>query len=374
MTKIFIDAIGIQLTGGGRTSIFTLLHNVFKLDHETHYVVLLSAPEPAWEIYPNVEQRVMRGSRFAVRLAVQSSLTLWARRERAGLVHFTKNLGAFALPCPYVVTVHDLTTLVLRQQHTWLDVAYWRWLEPLTVRRAAKVVAVSQTTAADIERFYGIPAQSVDVVYWAAPDWLSPVRDVGRLAQFRERYSLPDRYILSLGIRARKKNLPTLLRALALLHERGVDCPDLVAVGRNYPQSADTESADLVESLGLSRHVHYVGSVPDEDLAQFYSGSELYVYPSLHEGFGIPCLEAMACGTPIIISPSGALPEIAGDAALVMRHPTDVDGLADLIQSVLLDAALRQDLIQRGFRRAGQFSWERSAQQMLDIYRRAMEG
>lgn len=360
--------------GGGRTSISTLLDHMFGLDHETPYVVLLSAPEPGWDNYPNVEQRIVRGSRFSVRLAVQRSLALWARQERAGLVHFTKNLGAFALPCPYIVTVHDLTTLILSQQHTWLDVAYWRWVEPWTVRWAAQVVTVSQTTALDVERFYRVPAQSIDVVYWAPPGRLSPVCDASLLTDFRERYNLPERYILFLGIRARKKNLPTLLRALALLRKRGTDCPDLVVVGRRYPQSADIESCDLIDSLGLSRHVHFTGSVPDEDLALFYSASELYAYPSLHEGFGIPCLEAMACGTPVIISPCGALPEIAGDGALVMKDPLDVPGLAELIQGVMSDEDLRRDLVERGFRRVARFSWERSAQQMLDIYHRVLEG
>jgi glycosyltransferase involved in cell wall biosynthesis len=373
MNKIVIDALGIHKVGGGRTAIQTLLERVFRLDEETPFVVLVSAHEPSWDRYTNVQQRIIGKGRFAVRLYLQCRLPVWVRRENVALVHFTKNLGVFGLPCPYIVTVHDLTTLLLREQHSFPDVAYWRWVEPRTVRGAARVVTVSHTTAVDVERFYGVPLQNIEVIRWAAHERFMPMEDPRRLIDLHQRYSLPERFILFIGILAKKKNLPTLLRSLAHLHARRPDAPDLVVVGRQYPQSDDTESIPLMHQLGIGEHVHFVGSVPNDDLPLFYSASELYVLPSLHEGFGIPCLEAMACGTPVIASRAGALPEVVSDAAWLLDDPMDDTALGVALERVLYDEHLRQDLIQQGFRRAALFSWEEAARKMLDVYRSVME-
>jgi glycosyltransferase involved in cell wall biosynthesis len=372
--KILIEALGTNRVGGGRTAIHTLLEHMLGLDQETPFIVLVSEHEPSWDKYSNVHQHVISGGRFAVRVHLQRQLPAWVRRERIALVHFTKNLGVFGVPCPYVVTVHDLTTLLLRDQHTLLDVIYWRWVEPLTVCKAAGVVAVSHDTARDIERFYGVPQQNIEVIYWAPHARFMPIRDPHRLQSLRQRYRLPARYVLFVGILAKKKNMPTLLRGMALLHARMPDAPGLVVAGRQYPQSHDTVSVTLVSQLGLGGHVHFVGSVPDEDLPLFYAASELYVLPSLHEGFGIPTLEAMACGVPVIIARTGALPEIVSDAALVLDDPMDAASLCAAMERLLRDEILRQETIRRGFRRAAAFSWERSARRMLDVYHRVLEG
>jgi glycosyltransferase involved in cell wall biosynthesis len=370
---IFIDALGINKSGGGRTSIYTLFDHIFQLDQTTRFIVLVSTHEPSWDKYPNIQQHVISGRRFFVRLYLQCKLPGWVRQENAALVHFAKNLGVFGLPCPYVVTVHDLTTLLLPDQHTSVDVAYWRWIEPLTVRRATRVVAVSQTTAADIERFYRIPQRDIRVIYWAPHSRFAPTKDPVNLKNVRQRYNLPEQYVLFLGILAKKKNLPTLLKSLAHLHAQKTEAPSLAVVGRRYPQSDDTESIPLVRQLGLDDHVYFVGDVPDRDLPSLYAASALYVLPSLHEGFGIPCLEAMACGTPVIATRVGALPEIVGDAGWVVDDPMDHIALAAAIERVIGDARLRQQMIERGFKHASMFSWKRSAQQMLNIYHSVME-
>ncbi|MGD2164886.1 MAG: glycosyltransferase family 1 protein [Anaerolineae bacterium] len=372
--KVFVDALGIDRVGGGRTAIHTLLDHVFQLDRDTLFVVLVSALEPAWEKHENVDQRVIRGGRFAVRAFLQCRLPVWVRREQASLVHFTKNLGVFGLSCPYVVTVHDLTTLLLPQQHTPLDVAYWRWIEPLTARRATKVVAVSHATATDIERFYDIPKGDIEVVHWAPHSRFTTHQDTQSLEDLRRRYELPSQFILFLGILAKKKNLPTLLRSFAHLRTRRSNVPDLVVVGRRYSQSEDKISRALVHQLGLEECVHFTGAVPDKDLPLFYAAAELYVLPSLHEGFGIPCLEAMASGTPVVTTRRGALAEVTGDAAEVVEDPQDVGSLSAAMERVLYDRQLRETLIERGLRRVDDFSWSRSAHQMLDIYHTTIEG
>ncbi len=375
MKTILIDAVGIHRVGGGRTSILNLLESLFGIDHDNQYLVLVSKREPTLEPFPNVKQITMPVSnRFAVRAYMQMTVPAWVKRYRVDLVHFMKNLGLFGVPSPYIVTIHDLTTLRLPRQSSYIDVLYWKIIEPLTVRKARRVVAVSYDTAKDIERFYGISQKEIEVVYWAPRANFKPVKDPERLDALRQRYSLPKRYILFVGILAKKKNLPTLLRALAGLHSRRPDAPDLVVVGRRYPPSNDTLSVRLVHQLGLENHVHFVGSVPDSDLPLFYSASDLFVLPSLHEGFGIPCLEAMACGVPVIVARGGALPEIVGDAGWVIDDPMDVTGLSIAMENVLYDHAIREEMVRRGFDRAASFSWEKSAKRMLEIYQTILEG
>lgn len=374
MKTIAIDAVGIDRVGGGRTSILNLLRGVFELDSDTRYILLLSEKESSLAQFSNVAQLAMPiGNRFGVRMYMQLMLPYLVAREKIDLVHFTKNLGVFGLGCPYVVTVHDLTALVLRDQHTSADVMYWRFIEPWTVRKAAKVVTVSHDAAKDVEAFYGVPAKDIEVIYWAPLPRFVPIDDHDRLQDLRRRYDLPQRYILFLGILAKKKNLPTLLKSLARLRARRPEAPDLVVVGRRYPQSEDTESLSLMRALGLEAHVHFVGSVPDEDLPLFYSAAELYVLPSLHEGFGIPCLEAMACRTPVIVTRGGSLPEIVGDAGWIVDDPLDDEALSEGIDHMVYDPSLRADMIRRGSERVLEFSWEKAAQRQLDVYRSVLE-
>jgi glycosyltransferase involved in cell wall biosynthesis len=367
MTTILLEAVGIDRFGGTRTALLSLFTHMFALDRQTRYIVLLSAEEPTLKPFPNVEQKVVSvTNRFGVRLEIQAKLPRLIRRERVHLTHFTKNLGAFGLPCPYIVTVHDLTTLLMKNSRA--DVLYYRLVEPRTLRGAAQLVAVSRDAAKDVERVYGIPRESIEVVYWAPDSRFGRDLHPDRIATVRQRYGLPERYILFIGILAKKKNLPTLLRALARVRAVLPDAPDLVVAGRQYPQSSDTESVPLVHRLGLGDHVHFIGGVPNEDVPPLYAGAELYVLPSLHEGFGIPLLEAMACGVPVLTTGGGSLPEVAGDAAWVVENPLDVEAFCEAILRLLSDQALRSDLIGRGYRRVAEYSWEKSAQAMLDLY------
>jgi len=373
MHTILIEALGINRAGGGRTAILNLLQHVFWQDSETRYLVWLSERETTFERFPNVEQiAVPRLNRFAVRLYLQATMPGLVRRARVDLVHFTKNLTVFGLTCPYLVTVHDLTILRLPRLHSPLDVAYWKWIEPVAVRRAATVVAVSHDTARDVAAFYGVPADRTTVIPWAPLPAFMPGRDPACLVEFRRRYDLPEHYILFLGILAKKKNLPTLLHSLAALRQRLPDAPDLVVVGRQYPQSEDHVSRVLAPQLGLTGKVRFVGQAPDQDLPSFYALADAYVLPSLHEGFGIPCLEAMACGTPVVVSAAGALPEVTDGAALVYGDPLDAAGLTDALQRLLCDAGLRAECIARGLKRAAEFSWSAAAEKQLAAYRKVL--
>jgi alpha-1,3-rhamnosyl/mannosyltransferase len=172
---------------------------------------------------------------------------------------------------------------------------------------------------------------------------------------------------------AKKKNLSTLIRALHVLKQRDLLRYPLVIAGRRYRQSDDTAIFQLIRSLGVESEVRYIGPVEDEELPVLYGGAEVFVFPSLHEGFGIPCLEAMKCRVPVVAARSGAIPEIVGDAALLVDDPTSSHDLADSIHLALSDPSLRQNLIAKGGARVEQFSWPRLAEELLLLYRRMLE-
>ena len=264
-----------------------------------------------------------------------------------------------------VLTVHDLIYVLFPEYHLPMNYHFLRLMMPRFARRADAIIAISECTRRDLVRLWQIPAEKVHVIYEGVDPRFADRPDAQAMAHVRQRYSLPDRYALYVGTIEPRKNLPTLFEAWTQLRDR----PPLVVAGKKGWLFEETFAR--VEALDLSDIVHFTGFVADEDLPALYAGAELFVFPSLYEGFGLPVLEAMACGTPVITTTGGSLPEVAGDAALIVE-PTDVDALRDALDRLLHDASLRDDLSARGIDRVRRFSWERTAQETLAVYRRVV--
>ena len=312
---------------------------------------------------PLVSTRSLRG------LAADLAFVRRLRRLDA-VVHFPNHhmarYGSF-LSAPHVVTVHDVIRhLDARGGECLIHVPNARdriflRLDAAGIRAAAAVIAVSEATKRDLVTHLGAPPERVFVVYEGVDH---------RLFRPVERRLLDARYVLFVGSEHPRKNLVTLLRAFAsLTRERAFRDLKLVKLGAaggpEGPFRDDTLRA--VRELGLERDVVFTGPVDDEDLPVYYSGAECLVLPSLYEGFGLPPLEAMACGCPAIVSSAGSLPEIAGDAALAV-DPRDADALAAAIRAVLTDDTLRADLRRRGRARAASFTWERAGAETMRVY------
>ena len=271
-----------------------------------------------------------------------------------------------------VVTVHDLGYHHYPETHTAWQNLYLRWSTRHNARSARRILADSEATRRDLVAFYGTPPAKISVVYPGRDESLAPVRDPALLAAARARYDLAGDYLLYVGTLQPRKNLVRLIQAYAacraLLAGSGVPVPHLVLAGQKGWLYDDIVGE--VDRLGLQRQVRLTGYVPDEDLAPLLSGALAFVFPSLYEGFGLPVLEAMACETPVICSNAASLPEVAGEAALLV-DPLDTEALAQAMARVVTDEDLRRALAARGLSQVQRFSWRRCAAETLAVLEEA---
>jgi len=295
----------------------------------------------------------------------QTAFPALLRRSGADVLlspHYTMPLSK---PLPQVVVFHDMTFFLYPRLHVPGKRYFFRWMIRLSARRADRLLAVSESTRRDAIRLGGAPPGKITATPLGVTPDFRPIEDAARLEAVRARYRLPTRFVLFVGLLEPRKNLSGLLRAFQRV---ALACPEvsLVVVGRKgwmYEQALS-----LVDALHLTPQVHFTGYVAQEDLPLVYNLSEVVAYPSLYEGFGLPVLEAMACGCPVVTSDRSAMPEIVGNAG-VLLPPEDPDALASALIRLLHSPAERARLAAAARRRAAAFTWQRTARLTLDVCR-----
>jgi glycosyltransferase involved in cell wall biosynthesis len=284
------------------------------------------------------------------------------------LFHATEHLLLPLRSVPSVLTVHDLIFRHLPEHHKPLNRRYLNLTLPLYCRRATHIIAISECTRRDLTAAYNLPPEKVTVIHEAADPRFQP-QTPHRVIAVRQHYGLPERYILFVGTIEPRKNLTRLLHAFEALHRDDL-CDGLVIVGKRgwlYGSFfAELERSPVRDAVVLP------GYVPDEELPAIYAGARALAFPSLYEGFGLPALEAMACGAPVACSGTSSLPEVGGDAALYF-DPNSEDSIADTLRQLLSEPDLRSELAQRGLERAAQFSWDRAAEETKAVYDAVMD-
>ncbi|MBU0702637.1 MAG: glycosyltransferase family 4 protein, partial [Chloroflexi bacterium] len=289
------------------------------------------------------------------------------RRIGADLVHGPVFVAPLLAPCPAVVTIHDLSFIRFPDLFRPANRLYLTALTRLSARRARRLIAVSEHAAAESARLLGVSRERIDVIYHGVDPAFRPL-PADEVAAFRRRRRLPERFVFFVGTLEPRKNLARLVEAFARARDARIGL--VLAGGKGWLYD---ELFARVEALGLSEQVIFPGYVTSEELPLWYNAATLLAYPSVYEGFGLPVLEAQACGTPVLTSNLSSLPEAAGDAA-VMVDPYDVEALADGLNRLLTDESLRNDLRAAGLARVGQFTWSRAAQETVRTYRRALAG
>jgi glycosyltransferase involved in cell wall biosynthesis len=280
----------------------------------------------------------------------------------AQIFHATEHLLPRLRRIRSVFTLHDLIFQFDPDSHKPLNIAFLKMMMPRFLKAADAIIAVSECSQRDAMRLYGVPKNKIHVIYEGVDPKFTPITDAARLAAVRAKYQLPDRFILHVGTIEPRKNLPLLFEVVAQSKQA------LVVAGK-LGWLTDPILAKVKE-LGIEDRVHFTGFVDDEDLPALISAADVLAMPSKYEGFGLPVLEAMACGTPVVSSNASSLPEVGGDAVLY-AWPDDVRSWINLLDLVREDTELRSSLRAKGLRQATKFRWEEAARQTAEIYRAA---
>jgi glycosyltransferase involved in cell wall biosynthesis len=316
---------------------------------------------------PPIDQLPRRTTRLSVRpwrlttaLAYFSHIGMDRTFGEAQVFHATEHLLPRLKHIRSIFTLHDLIFQFDPDSHKPLNIAFLKTMMPRFLKAAAAIIAVSECTKRDAIRLYGLPAEKIHVIYEGVDPKFTPVTDPARLAQVCTNYQLPDSFLLHLGTIEPRKNLPLLLEVAKELNV------PLVVAGK-LGWLTDPILAKVKE-LGVEERVHFTGFIDDADLPALISAASLVALPSKYEGFGLPVLEAMACGVPVVASNTSSLPEVGGQAALYAR-PGDLRSWIHLIDRTLSDDELRAEMIDRGLRQAAKFRWADTARQTFELYR-----
>lgn len=368
--------------GGFKTYTRNLIAALADIDAKNEYVLYIDRPadqDTPLPDQPNFTTCIVPGSLplLGMPWREQVGLSRQATRDKLDLLHSPSLTAPLCLTCPSVVTIHDMIWFFperfskgspssgKRKLMGW----YYRFVPHFAARRAAALLTVSQAAKESIVRHLGLPPSQIFVTHEAAGHIYRRVDDPEKIEALRQKHNLVSDFILAIGSADPRKNIATLVRAYALLPTFLQEQYQLAIVWTHNLLAADL--AEQIEALDINSRLQFLERVSDEELVLLYNAASLFVFPSLYEGFGLPLLEAMACGTPVVAANNSSIPEIVGEAALLIEAE-DTEAMAGTIARVLVDEILRTVLIEKGLKRAASFSWTKCARQTVAVYRRVL--
>ncbi len=359
--RIGVYARGLSGMGGVRQYIDAMCRALIRnLDDADELFIIHNCAEHRFSRErPNIHERLLSARNKAVADFVSAPRVI----NSLGLdvAWFTKYVIPLGIKPRAVTTVHDMAYFMPElSAYTLRDTLYMRNMIRRSLKRADRVVAVSENTRADILRIAGVPKEKVSVIYEAADKRYRRLRNKGALATFRERYGLPERYLLFTGGISPRKNLTRLIDAFTAVAGE-IDHKLVITGGKGW------RNRGVLAAIRDNDRIIRTGFIEDEDMALLYNAAHLFVYPSLYEGFGLPVLEAQKCGCPVICGEGSSLSEVGGDGVRFV-DARDTAALSEAIRRLTTDEAARKRLIKRGYDNARRFSWDRAARQLLELF------
>lgn len=356
---------------GVRTYLTNLIESMLKLESELTYFIYAKNPKELsyWRNH-DAEVTLKKLPSASGRFNLLLGFPLCAIRDKLSLFHSQYVLPPF-IPCKKLLTIHD----ILYESHPEFFPEYHRRLLkffiPFSARKADRIISVSEFTKQEIMKYYGVPEEKITVIYEGASDRFAPIKDKDLIFSVLERYGIKKKYILFVGRIEPRKNIIGLLKAFDYVKKRGKKDFCLVIVGKQDKIFQEKELFDRIKELQLDADVIFTGGVSEDDLPVLYNGAEVMVYPAFAEGFGLPVLEAMACGTPVITSNTTSLPEVTGDAAILI-NPNSYEEIGESLEKLLSNQLLRKELSEKGLKRAKKFSWAEAAKKTIEVYKEVL--
>ena len=365
---IIVDYLDDAPGSGIATYASNLTKNLIRIDSINDYFLVNSKKDTSLKDTQSIiipRYQIPFGKEIRKLLVIPKILN----QKQIDLVHETYHFGPFILPTKYkkIVTIHDLTSILFGKTHKTLSVIRHKLGLSLMLKRSDKIIAVSYSTKQDLMNYFKISDNKIKVIYEAADQIFQPLSSE-KVQHFKDKYDLNYQYILYVGTLEPRKNIPLIIKAFYILNKEGFQHKLVIAGKKGWKYKTIYQ---LIDKLNLQKEVIFIGFIPDNDLPALYNAANLFVYPSLYEGFGLPPLEAMSCGCPVITSNISSLPEVVGDAG-IMIDPYSVDELYEAMHKVLINEIVRKDMIKKGLERSQMFSWTKTAEETLKIYKEAL--
>ena len=353
-----------------------LIDHLLKLNTKHEFVILQHRGQ-ALPDHPQVKKIIVPSrNRLLEFLWVQFHLNKLLQDYAIDIYHSLKHVGPLFTSVPTVLFVHEIRHFVPGGQEGFepdlVNKVYWKYILRWGLKRATHIISNSHMCKKVITQRLGIPEQKVTVIYWGLDQKFRVIQDSTSIAECRRRYNLPEKYILCVGNFYYHKNYDTVVKMYAKLRAQDKEAPKLVMVGDT--SYSDPQFFNLIKELGLENDIIFTNYVEQDELVYIYNGALLLLFPPSAAGFGIPPLEAMACGVPVVASDRGAIAEITGGAALLLKNHKEVEEMLKAVSQVLEDEQLRRTLQKRGFERAQEFRWEASALKVLGLYQKLETG
>lgn len=357
---------------GIETYLVNTLLNLKKIDRHNQYTLFFSSDKPVPKIavdngFAYDTSKFHTGSQFGKVLWAHLYIPYGIKKNKIDVFHEPFFTAPIIKRCPTVITVYDVSFLYIPFCYTFRTRLYLKSLLPMSLKRSDLIIAISKNTKKDIIDNFSISPDKIIVIYPGVEEDFKPVEDREELERVKRLYKIRGDFILSTGGLSPRKNFIRLIKALKMLRDNKKIDLKLVIVGvKGWMYEPIFKEISI---NGLERDVLFCGHVPKEQLVRLYNAAAAFIYPSLYEGFGMPILEAMACGCPVVASKVSSMPEACGDAALLI-DPKNIEALSDAIYKMITDEPLRKDLIRKGMNQAKKFSWQKTAEETLTVYRK----